>query len=63
MVADAHDEVIVVGHSLGSVIAIDLVAGWPLRRDPDRLALVSLGSTSAVLACGDRTVLALLAPP
>jgi len=44
-----YDEVFVVAHSFGSVIAVDLLADWPHRDDFARLRLVTLGSPIAVL--------------
>lgn len=44
-----YDEVVVVAHSFGSVIAVDLLADWPHRDDFARLRLVTLGSPIAVL--------------
>jgi pimeloyl-ACP methyl ester carboxylesterase len=44
-----YDEVFVVAHSFGSVLAIDLLADWPHRDDFARLRLVTLGSPIAVL--------------
>jgi hypothetical protein len=45
-----YDEVVLVAHSFGSVLAIDLLADWPHRDDFARLRLVTLGSPIAVLA-------------
>jgi pimeloyl-ACP methyl ester carboxylesterase len=44
-----YDEVVLVAHSFGSVLAIDLLADWPHRDDFARLRLVTLGSPIAVL--------------
>jgi hypothetical protein len=44
-----YDEVLLVAHSFGSVLAIDLLADWPHRDDFARLRLVTLGSPIAVL--------------
>ena len=54
VLAEPYAEIVVVGHSFGSVIAIDLLAGWPHPLDRERLALVTLGSPEAVLACRSR---------
>jgi len=44
-----YDEVVVVAHSFGTVIATDILADWPHEADLRRLSLVSLGSPIAVL--------------
>jgi hypothetical protein len=44
-----YDEVVVVAHSFGSVIAVDVLADWPHRDDFARLRLITLGSPIAVL--------------
>jgi hypothetical protein len=49
-----YDEVLVVAHSFGSVLAIDLLADWPHRDDFARLKLVTLGSPIAVLGYRSR---------
>jgi hypothetical protein len=49
-----YDEVVLVAHSFGSVIAIDLLADWPHRDDFARLRLVTLGSPIAVLGYRSR---------
>lgn len=51
VLAEPYDEVVIVAHSFGSVIAIDLLAGWPHPGDWQRLRLVTLGSPEAVLEC------------
>lgn len=48
---EPYREIVVVGHSFGSVIAIDILAGWPHPQDWERLRLVTLGSPAAVLEC------------
>ena len=48
MAAD-YDEVVVVAHSFGSVLAIDALREWPHESDFDRLKLVTLGSPLIVL--------------
>lgn len=45
----AYDEVYVVGHSFGSVIAIDVLAGWGHPEDMEKTTLVTWGSPIAVL--------------
>ena len=54
VLAEAYDEVVVVGHSMSAVIVIDLLAGWPHLQDRGRLGLVMLGAPEAVLACRSR---------
>lgn len=49
-----YDEVFLVAHSFGSVLAIDLLADWPHRDDFARLKLVTLGSPIAVLGYRSR---------
>jgi hypothetical protein len=44
-----YDEVVVVAHSFGTVIATDILADWPHAADLKRLSLVSLGSPIGVL--------------
>jgi len=44
-----YDEVVVVAHSFGTVIAADILADWPHEGDLKRLSLVSLGSPIGVL--------------
>lgn len=44
-----YDEVVVVAHSFGTVIATDILAGWPHEADLKRLSLISLGSPITVL--------------
>lgn len=44
-----YDEVVVVAHSFGTVIATDILADWPHEADLERLSLVSLGSPITVL--------------
>jgi len=51
VLAEPYGEIVLVGHSFGSVIAIDLLAGWPHPGDWPRLRLVTLGSPEAVLEC------------
>ncbi|NIA70804.1 hypothetical protein HBA54_19575 [Pelagibius litoralis] len=48
MAAD-YDEVVIVAHSFGTVVATDILADWPHRADFKRLTLVSLGSPITVL--------------
>lgn len=45
-----YDEVTVLAHSFGTVLAIDLMADWPHLRDLSRTRLVTMGSPAAVLA-------------
>ena len=54
VLAEPYEEIVIVGHSVGSVIAIDLLAGWPHPGDRARLGLVTWGSPEAVLACRSR---------
>lgn len=49
VLAGGYDEVVVLAHSFGTVIAIDILADWPHEADLKRLSLVSLGSPIAVL--------------
>ncbi|GAB4369703.1 MAG: hypothetical protein Kow00114_29630 [Kiloniellaceae bacterium] len=49
VLAADYDEVMVVAHSFGTVIATDILADWPHEADLKRLSLVSLGSPIAVL--------------
>lgn len=44
-----YDEVVIVAHSFGTVIATDILADWPHEADLGRLSLVSLGSPITVL--------------
>lgn len=44
-----YDEVVIVAHSFGTVIATDILADWPHNADIRRLSLVSLGSPITVL--------------
>lgn len=44
-----YDDVLVVAHSFGSVLAVDVLADWPHQQDFKRLRLVTLGSPIAVL--------------
>lgn len=44
-----YDEVVLVAHSFGTVIATDILADWPHAADLKRLSLVSLGSPITVL--------------
>lgn len=39
-----YDEVVIVAHSFGTVIATDILADWPHDADLQRLSLLSLGS-------------------
>ncbi len=45
-----YDEVILLSHSFGTVLAIDLMADWPHRQDLARTTLVTMGSPVSVLA-------------
>ncbi|MGF1630174.1 MAG: hypothetical protein ACFCUT_11950 [Kiloniellaceae bacterium] len=49
VLAADYDEVVVVAHSFGTVIATDILADWPHEADLKRLSLVSLGSPITVL--------------
>jgi len=49
VMAEDYDEVVIVAHSFGTVIATDILADWPHRDDFKRLSLVSLGSPVTVL--------------
>jgi len=49
VLAAGYDEVVVVAHSFGTVIATDILADWPHGADLKRLSLVSLGSPITVL--------------
>jgi hypothetical protein len=49
VLAGDYDEVVVVAHSFGTVIATDILADWPHEADLKRLSLVSLGSPITVL--------------
>ncbi|WP_420349055.1 hypothetical protein [Pelagibius sp.] len=44
-----YDEVVVMAHSFGTVVATDIFADWPHRADFKRLTYVSLGSPIGVL--------------
>lgn len=46
---ERYGEVLVVAHSFGTVIAVDILADWPRRQDFRRLGLVTLGSPIAML--------------
>jgi hypothetical protein len=46
----AYDEVIVIAHSFGSILLIDLLADWPHTDDFQRLKVITLGSPQSVLA-------------
>ena len=46
-----YDEVVVVSHSFGTVIAVDALREWPDGTELARLRLVTLGSPLAVLRC------------
>ena len=50
----AYNEVFLVGHGFGTVIAVDMVADWPHRSDFDRLTMVSMGSPISVLSYRSR---------
>lgn len=45
-----YDEVIVVAHSMGTILLIDLLADWPHTDDFPRLRVITLGSPESVLA-------------
>lgn len=45
-----YDRVIIVGHSFGSLIAADTVAGWYRAEDLARVRVVTLGSPGSVLS-------------
>ena len=50
VLAEPYREVVVVAHSFGTVLAVDVLAGWPHREDFRRsIALITLGSPIAVL--------------
>lgn len=49
VLAAGYDEVVVVAHSFGTVIATDILADWPHEADLQRLSLVSMGSPITVL--------------
>ena len=49
VLAADYDEVMVVAHSFGTVIATDILADWPHAADLQRLSLVTLGSPIGVL--------------
>jgi hypothetical protein len=49
VLAADYDEVVVLAHSFGTVIATDILADWPHEADLKRLSLVSLGSPITVL--------------
>lgn len=49
VLAQPYDEVVIVAHSFGSVLAVDVLADWPHQKDFGRLRLVTLGSPIAVL--------------
>lgn len=49
VLAGDYDEVVVVAHSFGTVIATDILADWPHEADLKRLSLISLGSPITVL--------------
>jgi hypothetical protein len=44
-----YDEVVIVAHSFGTVIAVELLADWPHQADMQRLRLVTWGSPIGVL--------------
>jgi hypothetical protein len=45
----SYDEVFVVAHSFGTLIAVDILADWPQKKDFKKLTLVTLGSPISVL--------------
>ncbi len=45
-----YEEVTILAHSFGTILAIDLMADWPHGRDLARTTLVTMGSPVAVLA-------------
>lgn len=49
VLAGDYDEVVVLAHSFGTVIATDILADWPHEADLKRLCLISLGSPITVL--------------
>jgi hypothetical protein len=50
VMAEPYDEVVLLSHSFGTVIAVDLLRDWPHEDDFRRLALVTLGSPIGVLS-------------
>jgi hypothetical protein len=50
LAAGSYDRVIVVGHSFGSLIVTDLIAGWYRAVDLEKISVVTIGSPGAVLA-------------
>ncbi|MAM12673.1 hypothetical protein [uncultured Tistrella sp.] len=50
LAAGSYDRVIVVGHSFGSLIVADLIAGWYRAADLEKISVVTIGSPGAVLA-------------
>ncbi len=67
VLAKDYDEVVVVAHSFGTVIAADALREWPGESELSRLRLITLGSPLAVLRCRSdwmkRELDGLLAPP
>lgn len=54
LAAGSYDRVIVGGHSFGSLIVTDLIAGWYRAADLEKISVVTVGSPGAVLAfCPD----------
>ena len=50
VMAGPYDDVIIVAHSFGTVIAVDALREWPHDADFNRLKLVTLGSPLAVMS-------------
>ena len=46
-----YDEIVVVGHSFGTILATDILADWPRAGDAVRPHLVTWGAPTAVMAC------------
>ncbi|WP_372095557.1 hypothetical protein [Tistrella mobilis] len=50
----SYDRVIIVGHSFGSLIVTDLIAGWYRAADLEKISVVTIGSPGAVFAFRSR---------
>lgn len=46
----AYSEIVIVGHSFGTIILIDVLADWPYEAELAKLSVVTLGSPQSVLA-------------
>ncbi len=46
----AYSEIVILAHSFGTVILIDVLADWPYPAEFERLSVITLGSPQSVLA-------------